>query len=105
MPMPTKVIFRRFKKSESGDIVALFPEIPHDSSGLLCLSYAHVGQHGGASPAIFFETKPADARDKDVIDMVRELAAIGYSLDIRRKITRQMTDTRCREAKRLSNPD
>ena len=41
----TVVIFRTWKKS--GDVIAIFPELPASQDGRDCMSYMHVGQHGG----------------------------------------------------------
>ena len=40
------VIFRRWR--DSGEVIALFPEIPADIFGDYVEAFEHVGQHGGA---------------------------------------------------------
>ena len=47
MPDPdvTPVIFRVWPE---GDVIAIFPELAYSRDGHLCMSYQHVGQHGGA---------------------------------------------------------
>ena len=77
----TRVIFRAFK---SGEIIALFPDIKQGNG--LILSYMHIGQHGAASPDIVSDTKPATP--EQFAPLFNELAGIGYSLDIRKRITR-----------------
>lgn len=78
----TRVVFRRWPKSQGGGIIALFPDIPSDLAGRFCLSYEHVGQHSGADyrgmigstrPAAPFEYRP----------LQDELTSIGYDLKIR----------------------
>ncbi|MCY2987535.1 MAG: hypothetical protein NTY19_06685 [Planctomycetota bacterium] len=41
-----KVVFRRWR--DSGDIIALFSELPADRHGRYADSYEHIGQHGAA---------------------------------------------------------
>lgn len=49
-----------FRKWNNGDVIALFPEIPADISGLFCDSYEHIGQHGAAHyRSVILNTKPA----------------------------------------------
>jgi hypothetical protein len=71
----TKVIFRKWR--DTGDIIAMFPEIPADNTGRQCISYEHVGQHGGADPdCVQRQTvlaKPAEYRE-----LMKELHQIGY---------------------------
>lgn len=76
-----RVIFRAFK---SGEIIALFPDIKQGNG--LILSYMHIGQHGGASPNIVSDTKPATP--EQFAPLLNELTGIGYSLEIRKRITR-----------------
>lgn len=72
--MATKVIFRKFV---DGDIIAVFPEIPHDCHGNV-LSYMHVGQHAGTPyPEILTETFPVMI-PAEYKPLFRELEAIGY---------------------------
>jgi len=79
--MKTKVIFRKFK---NGEIIALFPELK-EGRGLI-LSYMHIGQHGGASPEIVRDTKPATR--EQFAPLYNELTAIGYRLEVRKRMTR-----------------
>ncbi len=40
------VVFRKWK--DSGEVIALFPELPSDLYGCYCDSYEHFGQHAAA---------------------------------------------------------
>ena len=79
----TKVIFRKFK---DGEVIALFPQEPATRNGWECMSYMHVGQHGGADPMIVHETKPA--KWDEFVELLEELQSIGYNdLKICKKFT------------------
>lgn len=53
-----KVVFRKWK--DTGDVIALFPELPSDIYGWFCDSYEHVGQHSGADyHGVIRQTVPA----------------------------------------------
>jgi hypothetical protein len=88
-PTPTKVIFRQFPE---GDIIALFPEVVASPSPWECQSYQHLGQHGSAYPEdVISGTIPAPD-SPELADLAAELTALGYRLDVRRRITPQMRD-------------
>ena len=71
----TPVIFRTFRNG--GDVIALFPTVAHDPSGLYIQSYQHVGQHGAASPVLaVHHTRPAT--EAEAAPLRRELVRIGY---------------------------
>ena len=71
------VIFRRWR--ESGDIIALFPEIPADIFGRYCEAYEHIGQHGGADYwGVIQATTPVELHEAE--DLAEELTRIGYNL-------------------------
>ena len=71
----TPVIFRKWRTSEGG-ILALFPSLPHNE--LLCQSYEHVGQHGGADyTGMMARTRPASK--KEYADLKRELESAPYN--------------------------
>ena len=71
----TPVIFRTFRNG--GDVIALFPTVAHDPSGLYIQSYQHVGQHGAASPGLAVDhTRPAT--EAEAAPLRRELVRIGY---------------------------
>jgi hypothetical protein len=71
------VIFRRWR--DTGDVIALFPELPSDINGHYCDSYEHVGQHGGADYfGVIRQTVPA--APGECADLSVELKRIGYRL-------------------------
>lgn len=88
----TKVIFRYWR----GEVIALFPEIPSDSyMWFNCLSYMHMGQHSAASPRIIiYNSRPATP--DEYADLKQELESIGYDLDVRQRLTNDMTRMRQR---------
>jgi len=88
--MKTKTIFRKFK--DTGEIIALFPEIPHDVNGFTCSSYMHVGQHGASSLGLHDVSKPATP--EEYAPLQRELESIGYDLQIIKRIPRNAYQTR-----------
>lgn len=74
----TPTLFRRWPKSEGGDVFALFPLIPETKLGE-CASYARVGQHSAADLyGCIARTRPASLDDEDVQALKRELESIGY---------------------------
>jgi len=74
---PVAVIFRMWR--DTGDVFALFPEIPSDINGWYCDSYTHVGQHGGADYyGIVRQTVPAAPAECAALSV--ELERIGYRL-------------------------
>jgi hypothetical protein len=78
--MKIVTIFRRWK--DTHDVIALFPFESHNATQ--CMSYMHVGQHGGADYAhVVRATRPCKARCYDGLD--KELTGIGYRLDIRQR--------------------
>lgn len=68
-----------FRAWPCGDIIALFPDVPHGISNLI-MSYEHTGQHGGATPELIDTLKKASR--SEYADMAVELASIGYDLNI-----------------------
>lgn len=92
----TKVIFRKWN---SGEVIALFPEVPHDVHGIYCSSYQHTGQHGAASPdSVTLMTTLATPSEYN--DLFMELQRIGYKLDVRSRISRNAYQVR-KEASKL----
>ena len=85
-PEPTVAVFRTF--GNGGEVIALFPEIPGDVHGHYCESYQHTGQHGAAYPGAIPGTRPATP--EEIEPLKRELESIGYTLTIRRHVTRAM---------------
>ena len=97
MSDPIKTVFRTF---HNGDVIALFPEVPSDRWGHHCMSYQHVGQHGGASPDLFYCTRPS-TRD-EIVPLKSELERVGYTVEERIKVTRHMDEVRRASAIRES---
>ncbi len=83
----TKVVFRKWRKSEGGGILALFPQ---DAGSVgkpwTCSSYEHVGQHGAADVGIVQRTLPA--KPAEYRELAKELRRIGYKLNIATRCTR-----------------
>ncbi len=87
----TEVIFRTF---HTGETIALFPYEPSDSYGHYCLSYQHIGQHGGATTDLCREgTRPSTP--DEIAPLKEELERIGYKL---RELKR--TPSNAREVRR-----
>lgn len=78
----TRVIFRVFS---DGEIIALFPHIDEGNGNIL--SYMHIGQHGGASPLIVNDTKPATPEQYK--ELFAELQGIGYNLATGKRLSRR----------------
>jgi hypothetical protein len=90
--MKTKTIFRTF---HTGDVIALFPEIPADRHGHYCMSYQTIGQHGAASPDLSHCTRAATT---DEIRQLRaELERVGYNIHEVKRITAAMHRARLTE--------
>ena len=81
-PEPDAVIFRKWKNG--GGVIALFPFIKWDNSGLIA-SYEHVGQHGGASP-LLTHAYTVPATEKDFAPLKAELEKIGYVLRVLKRM-------------------
>jgi len=76
----TPVLFRRWPKSQGGDVLALFPLLPETRLGT-CASYARIGQHSAADlSGVVGATRPANLEDEDVRALRAELERIGYRL-------------------------
>lgn len=83
----TLCIFRRWRSGHK-EVIALFPEEPHDPNGFLCTSYGKPGQHGGANYAgCIALTRSASLDEPDVAALKRELegAPFNYRLEVRKK--------------------
>jgi len=75
----TLVVLRRWRQSNGGDIIALFPELPADYQGRFCDAYEIVGQHGGADyHGVVQATMPVTS--DEAAPLLRELERIGYRL-------------------------
>lgn len=76
-----------FRKNRDGDIIALFPGVKSDPTGKFCMSYEHVGQHGGADYNWVVSTSQL-ATPKEYKKLYQELLRQGYKkdgLEIRKK--------------------
>jgi hypothetical protein len=79
----TTVVFRVWKKPNHG-VLALFPHEDYDRLGHLCMSYEHVGQHGGADySGCVAMTRPATTAEYQPLK--RELEGFGYNLIVKRR--------------------
>lgn len=78
----TRVIFRVFS---NGEVIALFPHI--DEGNGYIMSYMHIGQHGGASPLIVNDTKPATPEQYK--ELFEELQGIGYNSTTGKRLSRR----------------
>ncbi len=87
--MKTKTLFRTFR---TGDVVALFPEIPADVRGDFCQSYQAIGQHGAASPDLSHCTRPATP--EEIAPLAAELERIGYTVAPVRRVSYAMHQAR-----------
>ena len=93
----TPVIFRQ---SPDGEVIALFPATPADTSGSLCSSYQHVGQHGAANDLLVVTTTKL-AKPEEYADLLAELVSIGYDdLKIYKRVQQWMYDARKAAARR-----
>lgn len=76
-----RVVFRVWK--DSGDIIALFPDLPFDYAGLLVTSYMHIGQHGGADyQHVMSVTRPAFPREYEPLKRELEGRPYEYRLKV-----------------------
>lgn len=74
-----KVVFRKYKKD--GEIIALFPGLPHDHR--YCMSFVHVGQHGGADyNLVVRSTVPAKPEEFASLKLELESKPYNYQLDV-----------------------
>lgn len=80
----TKTVFRFYR--DSGEVIALFPQIAADNHGWHCSSYMHVGQHGGADvECVVRQTRLATP--KEYRPLLRKLKQCGYSPKIAKRCT------------------
>lgn len=94
----TKTIFRTFKRT--GEVIALFPEVPANSTGEFCESYMRVGQHGAASPWLRNNTRPSTR--EEIEPLKKELEQIGYQIEERKRVSYQMDRKRISKTKLLT---
>jgi hypothetical protein len=100
MSQADTVVFRRWRAT--GDVIALFPELPADLGGDHCDSYEHVGQHGGADyHSVVQHTTPCSP--DDAADLAAELRTVGYVLRPIKRANRRHHDNRRQTASDLRN--
>ena len=75
--MTTPVIFRKWPKSEGGDIIAIFPTETGTLDPYTSSSYEHVGQHGSADPVGLIQ-RTTPAKPSEYADLLAELESVGY---------------------------
>ena len=101
--MTDVVVFRRWQ-DRSGDIIALFPELPADIHGHYCDSYMQVGQHGAADyHGVIQHTVPVGP--KQYAELAEELWRIGYDLRPVKHASRRHHDKRRATARQLAAAD
>lgn len=76
----TRVVFRKWK--DTGDILALFPDLPNDPEGMCCMSYEHVGQHGGATYSHCIE-KTVPVTEEEYASLKEELESDPYNYNLK----------------------
>ena len=97
-----KVVFRKWK--DTGDVIALFPEVPSDINGSYCDSYMHVGQHGGADYCgVIGQTVPAAPCECAALSV--ELNRIGYRLRPLKRASWRLHERRHEAARRFREAD
>jgi hypothetical protein len=79
----TKTVFRVYS---NGEIIALFPQVPADIHGSFCMSYMHVGQHGGADTFVVVKQTRL-AKPKEYAALLKELKQLGYKPRIAERCT------------------
>lgn len=83
---PVIVIFRKWRPSEGGDVIALMPELPATTDGRLCTSYQHIGQHAAADyQGVIAQTRPAAPEEYAALKRELESAPYRYRFDVRRR--------------------
>ena len=97
------VVFRRWR-DRSGDIIALFPEIPADDQGRYCQSYMQVGQHGAADYRSAIRLT-APVGPKQYAALAEELWRIGYDLRPVKHASQQHHDRRREMARQMAAAD
>lgn len=89
----TKVIFRKFK-TNNGEVIALFPELPGTNDICTCLSYMHTGQHSAAS--VDLSSVTVKATEAEYMPLKKELETIGYNLEVINRFSTLHFDARIR---------
>lgn len=97
-----RVVFRKWR--DTGDVIALFPELPADIFGLFCDSYEHIGQHSGADyHGVVRQTVPASPSEHANLSL--ELTRLGYRLVPLKRAARRHHERRREEARRCRDAD
>lgn len=92
------VVFRVWKGTK--DVIALFPTLPADYTGLNCLSYERLGGHGGADyERVMDETRAATTEEYAATKHELE-TTYTYRLQVRQRCTPEMRDERRAAAQR-----
>lgn len=102
--MTTPVIFRKWPKSEGGDVIAFFPaDAGTNDYYNTCSSYEHVGQHGSASVDLINTLKPA--KPAEYADLKEELERIGYDdLKVYQRLQPSFLELRSKQIQRIDEP-
>lgn len=98
---PTMVVFRCFR--DTGDVIALFPEISADLSGN-CSSFMHHGQHGAACYHKVMQNTKSASQDQ-YRDLKKELEShpYNYNLVVRKKIPWKVHYIRRQESRSITS--
>lgn len=97
-----KVVFRKWK--DTGNVIALFPELPADIHGRFCDDFMQVGQHGGADyHGVIGQTVPATPDECAALSV--ELRRIGYRLKPLKRASWRHHERRREEARRSREAD
>jgi hypothetical protein len=100
--MADVVVFRRWR--DTGDVIALFPEMSADLQGRYCNSYEHVGQHGAADYfGVIQDTRPVNK--KQYAELAGELTVIGYNLRPVKRASWRHHERRRQMARHLATVD
>lgn len=100
----TRVMFRKFRDG-SGDIIALFPDLPGDTHNPgMCESYMHNGQHGAAdlTGAVYQLTSPARPEEFAALKAELEAPLYGYRLKIVLRTPANSAELRAKALRRPS---
>lgn len=99
---PTPVVFRKFRASDGGDIIAIFPDQLGTNDPRTCGSYLHVGQHGACDP-LFLMRETYTATPADYAKLKAELESIGYRLRVIKAIHSNFYDSRVSQLLAIKN--
>lgn len=92
----TQVIFRKWPKSEGGDVLALFPCDP-GTNAYDCDSYEHFGGHGAANLNIIYRTTLAKPEEYASLKQELESEPYAYHLDVRQRVPSSASEVRRRK--------